>query len=865
MCISCTFYGKPLHYKGEQKEWGINMIKYVYKTIILLFLFFGALFLFSRNMETDMEEKEEEIIMTEETYPYIRIQTQGKVTNTLYGYNDSFEPNTVRESVTPLDATKKITLLLSEAKSRLIHLEYKVIDKETGEVYSTQSVNAIPAGQKQVELTFDYGLKTSTEYILDIKATSDKGKVIHYYTRLKYYLDDSHLSQKLAFAKKFHRDTFVKGKGEELARYLEPSASNANNSLAHVDITSNSDLITWSGMAPKVVSEELLTIKEYNMETACIQYNYFVQAATTSGKETYHIKEFYRVRNANGQNYLLNFERSMESIFDPQVSSIKSGQLKVGITDEKSGKMLTTKKENKLFFVRNGNLFQYDMESCQVTKIFTAFSDKASYAYRGYNEQAIRLLKVDDKDNLYFCAYGYFPRGRYEGDVAVVLFEYTAEGQLQELVYMPMSTTFQQLHADFEEYGYVSARGIYYFTVANTVYAYNMSARRLEKIAENVKQNSFMTMEAANCYAWSSSLSTGYGESITIYNLEKDEKKLLYSPDNNSYIRLLGVIEDNMIYGYVRKSDMGKMEDGTSVVPCYELDIVNSDGKILRKYTKKNAWIQKIVSNGNVINMTLCRKKGNGMYEKAGEDTILNNNQKKATGISYASRVTTKCLTEWYIQFSANYEMKQQPKWGDEVNRLKTSDKYVRLEQPQIAKYYVYAAGKIVASYESPAKAIRLADERMGVVVSSNHQLVWERSGAFLQNTIGGLEKMRQTGDDTNLATCVRILLKANHYDVDVSDIRKQGDLPYQMLSKYLQRPMYLKGCTLEEVLYFVSGNKPVIAMTSNKKAVVIGGYTGSKLTIYNPETGKEETVSRSQYEKIFKKAGNHFVSYMVE
>ena len=76
---------------------------------------------------------------------------------------------------------------------------------------------------------------------------------------------------------------------------------------------------------------------------------------------------------------------------------------------------------------------------------------------------------------------------------------------------------------------------------------------------------------------------------------------------------------------------------------------------------------------------------------------------------------------------------------------------------------------------------------------------------------------------------------------------------------------MYLKGCNLEEVLYFVSGNKPVIAMLSNQKAVVIGGYTSRDLLIYDPEQGKAKRVNRSQYEKKFKAAGNHFVSYMVE
>lgn len=840
------------------------MIKYIYKSVVLIMIFFGALFLFGRNMETDMDEVTEEVSVAEETYPYLLIQTQGHTVNTLYGYSASLDARTVRESVTPLDANRKMTLFISEAKSRLINLEYRVIDKETGEVYSSKEIHAIAENQKKIDIVFDYNFKTSTEYILDIKANIDKGKTIHYYTRLKYYLDDSHLDEKLKFVKKFHKDTFSPSKGEELGRYLEPDSKNRNSSLAHVDITSSSDLVTWSGMSPKVVSDELITIKEYNMETACIQYNYFVQASTASGKETYHIKEFYRVRHASGQNFLLNFDRSMEAEFDVGLASTKLSQLKLGITEDNASKMLTNKKEDKLYFARDGILYQYDMKANRVIKIFSAFSEKASYNYRGYNEQGIRLLKVDEKDTLYFCAYGYFPRGRYEGDVAVVLFEYTAEGKLEEMVYMPMSTTFQQLHADFEEYGYVSSRGIYYFTVANTVYAYNMSGKRLEKIAENVKEKSFMTMEGINCYTWSSSLATGYGESITIYNLESDEKTMLYRPNEKSYIRLLGVIEDNIVYGFVKKSDIGKMKDGSTVIPCYELYIAGTTGEVKRKYNKSNAFIQKIDCKGNVLNMTLC-KKVRGKYVKSGEDTILNNSPKEESAFRYTSRVTTKSLTEWYICFPSSFEMKAQPRWGVPVTDMKTSERYVRLESPKIAKYYVYAGGRITDSYESAAVAIREADKQMGVVVSSNHQVVWERSGAFLQNTIGGIEMTHAGKGVSNLAACAHMVLKANHYDVRAKDIDMKADTAYEMLAKYLQRPVNLKNCTLEEILYFVSGNKPVIAMISDNKAVVIAGYTTTQLTIYNPQSGKKETVSRASYEKIFEEAGNRFISYMVE
>ena len=46
------------------------MVKYIYQAVALVFIFAGALFLFGRNMETDMEEKGVTEAITDETYPY---------------------------------------------------------------------------------------------------------------------------------------------------------------------------------------------------------------------------------------------------------------------------------------------------------------------------------------------------------------------------------------------------------------------------------------------------------------------------------------------------------------------------------------------------------------------------------------------------------------------------------------------------------------------------------------------------------------------------------------------------------------------------------------------------------------------------
>ena len=46
-----------------------------------------------------------------------------------------------------------------------------------------------------------------------------------------------------------------------------------------------------------------------------------------------------------------------------------------------------------------------------------------------------------------------------KGDVAVVLYEYTKDKELKEMVYRPANASYQQLKEDFASYGYVSPQG----------------------------------------------------------------------------------------------------------------------------------------------------------------------------------------------------------------------------------------------------------------------------------------------------------------------------------------------------------------------------------------------------------------------
>ena len=63
------------------------MIKYLYKAVVLLVVFAGALFYFGRQLESDMYEEGVQIGRGEESLPYLTLASQNVEMNCLYGYN----------------------------------------------------------------------------------------------------------------------------------------------------------------------------------------------------------------------------------------------------------------------------------------------------------------------------------------------------------------------------------------------------------------------------------------------------------------------------------------------------------------------------------------------------------------------------------------------------------------------------------------------------------------------------------------------------------------------------------------------------------------------------------------------------------
>ena len=73
--------------------------------------------------------------------------------------------------------------------------------------------------------------------------------------------------------------------------------------------------------------------------------------------------------------------------------------------------------------------------------------------------------------------------------------------------------------------------------------------------------------------------------------------------------------------------------------------------------------------------------------------------------------------------------------------------------------------------------------------------------------------------------------------------------------------PINLTGVDFDNILYYIAKGSPVIAMQDGKTAVLLTAYTPQKIEVMNAKTGKKSQMERKEAEKMFKAAGNVYIS----
>ena len=845
-------------------------MKLIHKILIVIIAFIGALVYFGSGInERFFGNASDTIAMGAATFPTIYIQVGENEYNRLHGYASNLDQMLMRESVTPITSDREFTVLIEENESDVKKLKYEVYNTDKREIESdTFTVLDVEGGPKKVKIALKETLKTGQEYVLKITLITNLSKRIYYYTRIKMY-DNGRITEKLSFVNNFHR-VLLEGdetEKEKLKKYLESSKKSDNTSFANVNIKSSFDLVTWGSLSPEPVWEELPTFHEFYENMATVELKSFMKAETGDGTEFFIVTENFRFQYTETRVYLYNYDRTMETVYDVTNTSLIRDEFKLGISKDDRIRAGASDNRKYIAFVYGRELYQYDIEKNLMTCVFSFKGGSRDYSRELYDQHDIRLVRIHDNGNVDFVVYGYMNRGEYEGRVGIILYRYIASGRrIEEQMYIPVNTTFQLLDADFEDFVYLSDKDVLYFSLYDAIYAYDLTTKKLETLAVDVPADNLVFCGESSYIAWQDARSDLEATRIYIIDLTKGTQRTIEARQGDN-IRLLGRINDNIVYAYAKASDVSILSDGTRRLPAYRLIIENADGEILKDYYEEGFYIDSIQIDNNKItlNRQVKREGVETAYEPAEEDTIMNRASDTVKPVNITKRVTDKTLTEYYVTPPENTAIDEIPQLVKAANSVIDFDTTARLAEPEHREgiFYSYCYGEVLNTSLDAAETIKLADEHVGTVINREGRLIWERGVKAARTTIKNLTTVKAENGLDSVHAAMKMLLLHKNIDTDVSSWNPRSMSVRDWLQNQLKSVVLdLTGAELDEVLYYVYKSRPVIGFKEDGSAVVITAYDAASVTVYEPLTDKTVKYQIRDAQSLFEAGGNRFVTY---
>jgi hypothetical protein len=475
-------------------------------------------------------------------------------------------------------------------------------------------------------------IDNDTEYILIITLLGENQKEIYYYTRIIFTTQSDYQAQ-IEYVKNFSECTFDEERFDEVSSNLEPDASLVDNSnLGFVNIHSNYSRITWMDFEPEKITKEKIKITEIINDVACISMDYTVKIPSTGTgiEEYYNITEFYRVRVDGEKIYLLDFEREMQQIFEPDSDNTGKRTMNLGIDTDLNMDVITDENGIYTAFVNSRTLWLADTEKEEVIKVFSFF-EKSDTDYRKiHREYDIEVIRLDESGNLQFLVYGYMNSGEHEGCVGIALYEFSREeSKVEEIVFIPSNRGYPILKEMIGDSVYVSETGFLYMVLDDYIYSVDLSGKEYVEIASGVEEGNYTVSYDKSMVAWHVGGSENQAEEIMVLNLETGESSNVKAGAGTK-IKALGFLDEDLVYGIALdeniNQDLGELYPFLMTQVC----VIDKNGNILQTEEGGGLYFTGATSEDNCVILNRVRYLAGTGYEAADDLTIFSFGEKKA-------------------------------------------------------------------------------------------------------------------------------------------------------------------------------------------------------------------------------------------
>ena len=769
------------------------------------------------------------------TYPQVSFSYQGYALNMLSGYAKAMDIPAMRDTITPV-TNQRLEINVQAYGNKISSASYTIYTLDGEEKLKEEKVKN-PGENITADLS-DEGLMDE-ERVLEI-ALYTEDKTIYFYTRI-VNASDASVMECLDYIRNFHESALGKVEGAGVGAAIEPSEEGDNTSFLHVTIHSDYDHVSWGSLEPEVEKGERWNIKEINSNSISVQLEYRVRCKGEENEtDVYAVKEFFRVRHiADAQKtYLLNYDRTMEQIFDATKQVLNEKGVLLGIAPKNISYMVNDDGSVVSFVVAN-ELWNYNKDTDEVSQVFS-FADAENSDVRNLvTKHEIKLLEMDETGNTIFAVCGYMNRGSHEGEVGIAVYYYDMEkNSVEEKVFISSDKSYENVINEMSRLVYYSAsRNMLYIMVEGTLYEFDVEMEENTALVEALNEDQYVVSEDGHLVAYQENGDLNTATKVVVKNLESGKERTAEC-ESDECIRPLGFVKNDFVYGVAKTADTGKTVSGEITVPMYKVEIQNSKSEIVKTYQADGTYVLDAYLKDNMVTLNRAVKDGN-TYTSTSQDYITNNTEKEKSNIYLESYATDLKETQVRLTFEDGISDKE-PKVLRPKQIVMEDPVVVEFEDVTHAdKYYVYGYGQLLDCCEKAGEAIRLADSYSGVAVDATQNYIWERGNRDLQYTIADKDDVIQR----------------------IADRLKQKEAPVDIM-KSLNDDRYLDltGCATEELLYIINQGSPVIGMLNAENSVILIGYTDAVVIYVDPETGERSSVTYEEMDQMTQGSGNTYI-----
>ncbi len=802
------------------------------ETGILAAVFIAAVILFSYMTNRGNADMTADIGSA--SLPGVSFSYEGYRVNPLIGYTEEMDITTMRDTITPA-AGQQLQMNIETYENEISAVKYALYTIDGKEKLSESTVEN-PGGE--VALTFD-GSLLSEERVLVI-TLSVLEEEIYYYTRVA---DPAafNLPSCMEYVYQFHENALAKAE-TGIGTAIEPSSEGDNTTFQHVTIHSDFDHVTWGELTPTVLGEERWNIVETNAAYTSVRLDYEVSCTGEENiTDTYRVEEFFRVRLAGGRIYLLDYDRTMEQIFDGSKRVLSAKGILLGIASNDIPYM-TNEDGTIVSFVQADELWNYNLNTDELSLLFS-FRDAENTDVRNLtDEHEVELLSMDEDGNTTFAVYGYMNRGKHEGQVGVAVYYHNiTANSIDEKAFIPSN---KSAAITMEELGklvyYNVSRECLHMLADGVLYEIDMESADTKKHVEGLEDGQYVVSKDGGLVAYQSNGDIDEATQVIVEDLEREEEFAVDAAADEC-IRPLGFVNGDVVTGTARTSDIGRTISGETVMPMYKVEIRNTEGKVVKTYETGGDYVLDVEIEDGMITLNRVVKGGN-IYTSISPEHIKSNEEEKESNIFLESYATELKETQMRLSFVDGIEDQDAKLLKPKQTLSENIDMDVFSSGHLSGRYYVYGFGRLQGIYRNAGDAILAADEARGVVVSSEQKYVWERGNRYQGYLISGKDE---------LIHALWQQLAAGKAAVEAIE---------ELTGK---SAVDMSGCTTEEMLYLVNKGTPVIGMVNAGDAVILIGYDTEFVTYIDVKAGIQTAVFYEQMDEMLAGTGRTFIGYI--